>query len=139
MEIIREKERVKITGEVFTPTPIVNDVLDALPNELFKGTETFCDPMCGDGQFLVEVLKRKLSNGVTPSAAIKSIYGVDLMPDNIELCKTRLRNILMEHLNCEYFALPGNIKRTINKNIVCADTFAWDFEKWQPENADFYS
>lgn len=134
-KIDRSTERIKQTGEVFTPTPLVNEILDKLPPVVFiDPAKTFIDPSCGDGQFLVEVLKRKLENGHSPSEAAKSIYGVDLMPDNITHCKKRLLDIIRNHIrggSPEYIDLAGNIKRSINNNIVCADSLEWDFENWQ--------
>ena len=57
----RDKVRVKATGEVFTPTPLVQEILDQLDPVLFTDpAKTFIDPSCGDGQFLSEVLIRKL-------------------------------------------------------------------------------
>jgi type I restriction-modification system DNA methylase subunit len=55
--IEREQARVKATGEVFTPTSLVQEILDKLPNSYFTDkTKTVLDPSCGDGQFLGEVL-----------------------------------------------------------------------------------
>jgi hypothetical protein len=60
----RDRARVKATGEVFTPTPLVQEILDRLDPSLFQDpTKTFLDPTCGDGQFLGEVLIRKIENG----------------------------------------------------------------------------
>ena len=53
-------------------------------------TKTFLDPSCGDGQFLGEVLIRKLENGIDFETALSTIYGVDLMQDNVKLCQDRL-------------------------------------------------
>ena len=97
--IQRDQLRVKSTGEVFTPTPLVQEVLDQLDPNLFKDIEkTFLDPTCGDGQFLSEVLIRKLENvavnGVVSEQqfekALSTIYGWELMPDNVQLCRDRL-------------------------------------------------
>lgn len=86
----RTKDRVSETQEIFTPTHIVNEILDQYPDTLFKNPEEcFLDPSCGDGQFLAEVLHRKLAN-MTHENALESIYGVDIMKDNIELCRNRL-------------------------------------------------
>ena len=61
----RDKIRTKANGEVFTPTPLVQEMLDQLPQDLFSDpTKTFLDNSCGDGQFLSEVLIRKLENGI---------------------------------------------------------------------------
>jgi len=87
----RDKSRVKATGEVFTPTTLVQEILDKLPLEQFTDpTRTFLDPSCGDGQFLGEVLIRKMENGSTFEEALSTIYGVDLMIDNVDLCRERL-------------------------------------------------
>jgi len=87
----REKLRVKATGEVFTPTELVQEILNNLPHDQFTDpTKTFLDPSCGDGQFLSEVLIRKMENGSTFEQALSTIYGVELMPDNAKLCRDRL-------------------------------------------------
>jgi hypothetical protein len=120
--IDRTAERIKKTGEVFTPTELVNEILDKLPPEIwYDPTKTFLDPTCGDGQFLVEVKKRLM---VTLAEKIpdtkereghildKMIYGVDLMKDNVMACRYRL-------------GLPV----TGNKgNIVRADGLLYDYE-----------
>lgn len=87
----RNKLRVKETAEVFTPTPLVQKMLDTISSEFFADlTKTAIDPACGDGQFLSEVLIRKLENGSTLEQALSTIYGVDLMKDNVQLCRERL-------------------------------------------------
>ena len=87
----RDHHRVRATQEVFTPTAMVQDILDRLDSSLFQNTDQeFVDPTCGDGQFLGEVLIRKIENGSTFEQALQTIYGVDLMPDNVDLCRERL-------------------------------------------------
>jgi len=90
--IERDRLRVKETAEVFTPTPLVQEMLDNLPQDLFEdSTKTFLDPSCGDGQFLSEVVIRKMSmGGCTLEQALSTTYGVELMEDNVKLCKERL-------------------------------------------------
>ena len=119
--IDRSKERIKQTGEVFTPLPLVDEILDKLPPELFEDpTKTFVDPAAGDGNFLVRVLKRKIDNGSTPTQALETTYGVDIMPDNIERLKARL--LVIAGLTDEHLDI-------VNKNIVCADSLKdWPFE-----------
>jgi hypothetical protein len=112
----REHVRVKATGEVFTPTPLVQEVLDKLPQEQFTDSnKTFLDPACGDGQFLGEVLIRKIENGSTFEQALSTIYGVDLMQDNVELCRERL---LCGH---------EDLRHIVEKNIVCADGLRYHY------------
>lgn len=118
----REKSRVKATGEVFTPTPLVQEILDQLPQNLFTdSTKTFLDPACGDGQFLSEVLIRKLENGIDFETALSTIYGVDLMPDNVKLCQDRL---LCGH---------EELRHIVEKNIVEADGLEYDYLFGEPE------
>jgi len=117
----REKNRVKATGEVFTPTPLVQEILDQLPQELFSDpTKTFLDPTCGDGQFLGEVIIRKMENGSTLEQALSTTYGVDLMQDNVDLCRERL---LCGH---------DEYRHIVEKNIVCHDGLTYDYSFGEP-------
>jgi type I restriction-modification system DNA methylase subunit len=112
----RDRARVKATGEVFTPTPLVQDILDRLDPSLFRDPiKTFLDPSCGDGQFLGEVLIRKIENGSTFEQALETIYGVDLMQDNVDLCRERL--------------LCGreDLRHIVEKNIVCHDALTYNY------------
>ena len=112
----RDKVRVKATGEVFTPTALVQEILDQLPQELFAdASKTFLDPACGDGQFLGEVVIRKVENGSTFEQALRTTYGVDLMQDNVDLCRERL--------------LCGreDVRHIVEQNIVCADGLRYHY------------
>ena len=97
-QIERDIQRIQATAEHFTPTELVQNMIDSLPEELFSDpTKTFIDPACGDGQFLGEVLIKKLENGIDLTTALDTLYGVDIMRDNVDLCKKRLGggNIIM--------------------------------------------
>ena len=112
----RGHERIKDTGEVFTPTPLVQKILGQLDPNLFQDSaKTFLDPSCGDGQFLGEVLIRKMENGSTFEQALSTIYGVDLMQDNVDLCRERL--------------LCGreDLRHNVTQNIVCADALRYHY------------
>lgn len=114
--IDRERNRIKQSGEVFTPTPLVQEILDQLPPESFTDPDkTFLDPTCGDGQFLSEVVIRKLENGHSLEQALSTTYGVDLMPDNVTLTRDRL---LCGH---------EELRHLVEKNIVCADGLTYDY------------
>ena len=120
--IERDKARTKATGEVFTPTPLVQEILNQIPIEQFQDpSKTFLDPSCGDGQFLSEVLIKKMENGSTFKQALSTIYGVDIMPDNVALCKDRLL-CGQEHL-----------RHIVDKNIVCADALHYDYSFGEKE------
>jgi 2-polyprenyl-3-methyl-5-hydroxy-6-metoxy-1,4-benzoquinol methylase len=90
-EINRDEYRVKVTAEVFTPTDLVIRMLRECGVDKFAPGKTVLDPACGDGQFLVAVKWVKvLFHSMTESAALDDIYGIDLMRDNVDLCKKRL-------------------------------------------------
>ena len=75
--IERNRLRIKATGEIFTPTLLVEEVLNTLDPSHFENSErTFLDPACGDGQFLASILWRKLENGDRFEEALSTIYGV---------------------------------------------------------------
>ncbi len=112
----RDKIRIKSTSEVFTPTDLVQRALDKFPKEAFRKPEKkFLDQSCGDGQFLGEVLIRKVENGIDFEQALSTIYGVDLMQDNVDLCCERLL-CGQEHL-----------RPLVERNIVCADALRYHY------------
>ena len=96
--IDRMSDRVKNTHEIFTPTDIVLDMIEGVGIENLGPGKTVLDPACGDGQFLVATKWVKVfHHGMTEKDALEDIYGVDLMRDNVDLCKKRLGggNIVM--------------------------------------------
>jgi hypothetical protein len=112
----RDKSRVKSTAEVFTPTPLVQKCLNELPLEFYQDSKTTtCDNSCGDGQFLSEVLIRKVQNGIDFETALSAIYGVDMMYDNVILCRDRL--------------LCGreDLRYIVETNIVCHNALTYDY------------
>lgn len=122
--IDRDRARVKTTGEVFTQDWMVRYGLDQIekndPEAFSDSTKTFCDPAAGDGQMLGEALIRKLERVFEKNQvileddfeqALSTIYGSDIMPDNVKLCQDRLL------CGMEQF------RDIVNKNIVCGDAF----------------
>ncbi len=90
----RRQDRLKQTAEVFTPNFLINKMLDKLPQEVWKKGKTFCDPACGNGNFLIWVLIRKNERNHTPLEALRCLYGVDIMQDNIRECRLRLLRVV---------------------------------------------
>ena len=90
----RMSDRVKATGEVFTPTSLVIEIMQKIVEadpEVFVPGKLVIDPACGDGQFLVPVKWYKvLHHGMSEEDALKDIYGIDIMQDNVDLCLARL-------------------------------------------------
>ena len=88
--IHRSSNRVKSTGEVFTPSELVISLLKSLPIDRFAPKFTFLDPACGDGQFLMGVKLVKIYfHNMSEKKSLEDIYGVDIMRDNVDLCKKR--------------------------------------------------
>ena len=87
---LKSKERVKQTGECFTPMELINEMLDQIPAEMFAPGKTFLEPAAGDGNMVVEYLKRKMENGCTPTEALKDTFAVEYMKDNLEAMRKRV-------------------------------------------------
>ena len=90
----REKSRVRSTGEVFTPYDLVIKYIDYCesqdPTAFVFPENNFCDNSCGDGQFLGEILIRKMERGISFEEALGSLHGVDFQISNVALCRERL-------------------------------------------------
>ena len=90
----RMTDRVKATGEVFTPTDTVIDMMKSMLEndpDVFAPGKTVLDPACGDGQLLVPVKWYKvLVHGMSEADACNDLFGIDIMQDNVLLCKQRL-------------------------------------------------
>jgi type I restriction-modification system DNA methylase subunit len=121
--IKRSKERIDLTGEVFTPLPLVDEVLAKLPEEVWATEKTFIDPAAGDGNFLVRVFLFKLAEKSTVKQALETIYGVELMPDNVKHCKQRLLDLAEKYEK----GARKKYQHIVDKNIVCADSLKYDF------------
>ena len=102
---VKSKQRVTDHGEVFTAEREVNAMLDLVKQETERIDSRFLEPACGDGNFLAEILRRKLAvvkrkykkspidyekNAVL---AATSIYGVDILQDNVDACRQRMFEI----------------------------------------------
>lgn len=114
---IKSKKRVSDFGEVFTAEREVKAMCDLVKQETERIESRFLEPACGNGNFLVEILSRKLSkcsNEEEAIAACSSIYGVDILEDNIIECRQRLQNLVSQ-----YF--PLDCTNIFNKNIIQGD------------------
>ena len=129
---IKSKDRVKQFGEVYTPENTVKDMLDLVKKESNSLKATFLEPSCGNGNFLEEILKRKLATAKKSKPkdydrrlfiAVSSIYGIDILGDNIEKSRKRMIGII----EAEYKRKMGInisaellkvIEYVINTNII---------------------
>ena len=110
MDIVKSKQRVADHGEVFTPGWTVESMLDLVQNESERIDSRFLEPACGSGNFLVQVLLRKL--GTVEKAygqnefernhhallGLMCIYGIELLEDNAEECRANLTTLFSSFL-----------------------------------------
>lgn len=123
--LTKSKERVQKYGEVFTPERVVNGMLDMLIKEgnpdAFSPEKTFLEPACGTGNFLVEILRRKLKNSKNSYEcliSLNSIYGVDIMPDNVAESKERMLNLFLMYCDDCYTDIARFI---LDRRIIVGD------------------
>lgn len=136
---IKSKKRVADHSEVFTSKREVNAMLNLIKQETDRIESRFLEPACGTGNFIVEVLRRKLD--VVESLynksklkyeryavlAISSIYGIDILEDNVIYCRERLFN----YFNGQYTKIYGkkcseacrnSVQFILERNILCGDS-----------------
>ncbi len=113
MDLVRSKKRVADHGEVFTPPQLVDAMIDLVGDEADRIDSRFLEPACGSGNFLVPVLQRKLATvraRYGRSAfecrhqallALMSIYGIELLADNVAECRRNLLNAFVAELNVD--------------------------------------
>lgn len=129
--LYRSLERIKATGEVFTPLPLVNEILSRLPAECWLPEKKFLDNSCGDGNFLVCVLGHKHKHGSSVIQALSTIYGVDLMPDNVMQARHRLLSLARE---LDYNINMKEADTIVFRNIVCHDALTYDYSFGNPQD-----
>ncbi|WP_235894370.1 DNA methyltransferase family protein [Flavobacterium zepuense] len=138
---VKSKKRVTDHGEVFTNDSEVNAMLDLVKHEAERIDSRFLEPACGNGNFLTEVLKRKLTivdSRYSKSQiewerysviAVSSIYGVDILEDNAMECRDRLLGIYIEWYSKTFKKVNNDCIRSVqfllNRNILWGD--ALDF------------
>jgi hypothetical protein len=113
MSLVKSKQRVTDHGEVFTPAWLVEAMLDLVKDETERIDSRFLEPACGDGNFLVPVLRRKLAAVELKYGksdferrhyallALMCLYGIELLPDNITECRENLLEVFAEYLHLD--------------------------------------
>jgi hypothetical protein len=142
---IRSKQRVADHGEVFTPAWIVEAMLNLVKDETERIDSRFLEPACGSGNFLVQILRRKLGAVELKYGksdferrhyallALMCIYGIELLADNIAECRASVLEILAEYLNLD---LSDDLHRAasyvLSQNLVHGDTLTMRTREGQP-------
>ena len=151
---LKSKQRVADHGEVFTNQREVNAMLDLVKHETERIDSRFLEPACGNGNFLAEVLNRKL-NVVEHKyshtqieweryavLAVCNIYGVDILEDNAEECRKRLLNIFKDRYNALFAdkckpEVLRSVDFLLHRNILWGD--ALDFTNPQTKQPIIFS
>ena len=145
---IKSKERVKKYGEVFTPESVVNKMLQSVENELYRIDSRFLEPACGTGNFLVPVLNTKLDEvrkkykkskyeyEQQSLLALGSIYGIEVLHDNVIECRNRLFDIWEAKYKSCFREVDEEIIKSaayiLEKNIVHGDALSMTDSKGNP-------
>jgi len=97
-DLIKSKERVSEHGEVFTPIPVVKKMLNLIVDEWVDPEAVFLEPTCGNGNFIIEILKKRLENKIPFRRACNTLFGMDIMADNIRECHERIYTLAQQEL-----------------------------------------
>jgi len=165
MNLVKSKQRVADHGEVFTPAWMVEAMLDLVKDETMRIDSRFLEPACGSGNFLVQILRRKLAAVELKYGrsdferkhyallALMCIYGIELLPDNITDCRANLLDIFAEYLDLDvsdelhraaFYVLSENLVHGDALKMRTCDGEAITFAEWgylgkgKYQRRDFY-
>jgi hypothetical protein len=153
MSLVKSQQRVSDHGEVFTPSWMVEAMLDLVKAETERIDSRFLEPACGNGNFLVQIMRRKLAavelkygksdfeRGQYALLGLMCMYGIELLPDNIAECRGNVLEIFAEYLKLDesddlyraaFYVLSQNLVHgdamTMRKHDGQAITFAeWGY------------
>ncbi len=151
MSLVKSKQRVADHGEVFTPAWMVEAMLDLVKGETERIDSRFLEPACGDGNFLVRILQRKLAAVEVKYGkadfekrhyallAVMCAYGIELLPDNIAACRGNMLDVLAEYLNLDetddlhraaYYVLSQNLVHGDAMTMLNSDGQPITFAEW---------
>jgi SAM-dependent methyltransferase len=151
MSLVKSKQRVADHGEVFTPAWMVEAMLNLVKDETERIDSRFLEPACGSGNFLKEILRRKLvavelkygkcdfERRHYALFGLMCIYGIELLPDNIAECRARLLEIFAEYLDLDqsddlhraaYYVLSQNLVHGDAMKMRAGDDSPIIFPEW---------
>jgi MmeI, DNA-methyltransferase domain len=145
MSLIKSKHRVANHGEVFTPPWMVEAMLDLVKEETERIDSRFLEPACGSGNFLVQIMRRKLAAVELKYGksdferrhfallALMCVYGIELLADNIAECRANVLEVLAEYLNLhESDDLYRAASYVLSQNLVDGDALTMRTRDGQP-------
>lgn len=151
MDLIRSKGRVAEHGEVFTPAWMVDAMLDLVEGEADRIDARFLEPTCGSGNFLVQVLQRKLTSVENKFGksrfdrqnyallGLMCIYGIEVLADNIAECRSNMLETFAEYLSISpdedaylaaRYVLSQNLLQGDALTMQSADSVPITFAEW---------
>jgi len=151
MSLVKSKQRVADHGEVFTPAWMVEAMLDLVKGETERIDSRFLEPACGDGNFLVQILRRKLAavelkygnsdfeRRQYALLALMCLYGIELLTDNIAECRANLLAIFADYLNlapsddlyrAAFYVLSQNLVHGDARTMRTHDALPITFAEW---------
>lgn len=144
---VKSKQRVSDHGEVFTPAWMVEAMLDLVKDETERIDSRFLEPACGSGNFLAQILRRKLAAVELKYGksdferrhfalfGLMCIYGIELLPDNIAECRANLLKIFAEFLDIsESDDLYQAAFYVLSQNLVHGDATKMLTDEGKPLN-----
>jgi hypothetical protein len=145
ISLLKSKQRVADHGEVFTPPWMVEAMLDLVKDETERIDSRFLEPASGSGNFLVQVLRRKLSavelkygkfdfeRGHYALLALMCVYGIELLADNIAECRANVLEILADYLHLEASDdLYRAASYVLSQNLIHGDALTMRTHDKQP-------
>lgn len=145
MSLVKSKQRVADHGEVFTPAWMVEAMLDLVKDETERINARFLEPACGSGNFIVQILRRKLAavelkygksdfeRAHYALLALMCIYGIELLADNIAECRANVLEVFAEYLNVrEADDLYRAAAHVLSENLVHGDALTMRNSDGQP-------
>jgi hypothetical protein len=151
MSLVRSKQRVADHGEVFTPAWLIDAMLNLVREETERIDSRFLEPACGSGNFVVQVLRRKLAavelkygtsdfeKGHYALYGLMCIYGIELLPDNVVECRENMLEIFDDFLGLSEeddfhragaYVLSQNIVHGDAMTMLTNDGAAISFPEW---------
>lgn len=145
MNLVKSKQRVADHGEVFTPSWMVEAMLDLVKGETERIDSRFLEPACGSGNFLIRILQRKLAAVELKFGksdfekrhyallALMCTYGIELLADNIGECRANMLEILADYLNLDE---SDNLYRAafyvLSQNLIHGDALTMQTSDGHP-------
>ncbi len=145
MSLVKSKQRVADHGEVFTPAWMVEAMLDLVQDETERIDSRFLESACGSGNFIVQILRRKLvavelkygksdfERRHYALLALMCIYGIELLADNILECRANVLEVFAKYLNMdETDDLYRAATHVLQANLVHGDALTMRAKDGQP-------